>query len=175
VKTPRIFAICGGAGSGKTTTLLRLSESLGGRGLRVGGVLQVAVQDGDLRVGYDLLDVATGEEFAFARRRSSYRSAGLSFTFDPQGWEWAALRIQHAAAQADVVVVDELGKLEARGSGHLPALRSALAAPSAATWFLAVRDLALERVAAELGPLDQVFYLEIAAGERLVERLALLA
>lgn len=169
--TTHIFAICGGAGSGKTTTLQRLCESFEDRGRRVGGVLQVAVQDGNLRVGYNLLDVATGEEFPFARRKSSYRSRGLSFTFDPGGWEWAAHRIRRAAVQADVAVVDELGKLEARGSGHLPALRSALSAPSAATWFLAVRDLALQKVVDELGPLDEVFHLENAAGGSLVEEL----
>ena len=80
------------------------------------------------------------------------RGGGLGYTFEVDGWQWAAQRVRQARRGADVVVVDELGRLEARGEGHLPALTQPLRGERARVWLLCVRADAAAAVQQRLGP-----------------------
>lgn len=158
---PRVrrIALVGRRGVGKTSALMQLVAILTEQGIRVGGVVQPAVHRGGERIGYDLEDPSDGAHFGFARRQGSYEEAELSFAFDVDGWVWANTRIRRARKNADLLVVDELGKLEAQGLGHLPALTERPGDERCAVWLLSVRDLALDRVTEFIGPMDDVIRL----------------
>ena len=138
-----IAAVVGPPGSGKTSLVHRVLERLRETGVRVGGVTQPAIDEAGARTGYRLRDAATGEEIAFAQRASE------GFTFSEEGWAWAHARVAGALAQADCVAVDEVGRLESRGEGHLRTLAMPERAP---TLLLAVREEFADPVAQRLGP-----------------------
>lgn len=171
---PRLAAVVGQRGVGKTRAILRLVDGLRERGLALGGVAQPATHEqgargGEplsecgpsardrhcVRVGYRLRDVATGEEVDFARARPSTpgldSGGGLGFSFEPQGWSRARELIVAARHSADAVVVDELGRLEAEGGGHLPALLEPLERQRAQLYVVAVRADRLEAIMRRLG------------------------
>jgi len=114
--------------SGKTRCLLALVAALKAAGHSVGGIAQPAVHQSDERVGYRLLDVATGETTAFAERvnPSAPAAAGRRYQFEPAAFTRARDLLQRAVLEHPIVCVDELGRLEARGQGHLPGLQQAL-------------------------------------------------
>jgi nucleoside-triphosphatase THEP1 len=147
----RVVAITGSRGSGKTTTLLRLADGLRSAGLRVGGVVQPVVHEGDERVGYDALDLESDQRRVLARRRACTQPDGCGFEFEPDAWSWAAERLRGARRECDVLVADELGHLEGDGRGHLPALLEAAAPERARLWLLGVRRDAMTALGARLG------------------------
>jgi nucleoside-triphosphatase THEP1 len=161
--TARILAVTGLRGSGKTTRAIELGRALSETGASVGGVVQparfCAQSRGKSVEGYDLLDLATGERRPFARaapRRGGGTERGevtpesssnypelerlSGFEFDPEGWIWAGDRIRWAREHCEVLVVDEIGRLEAAGGGHLSALRDAVEQDRASRWILSVRS-----------------------------------
>jgi nucleoside-triphosphatase len=144
-----LAVVTGGRGAGKTTTLARLAALLAARGLRIGGVVQPVEEQQGERVGYLLRDLATGQERPFARRREE---GARGFDFDEKSWAWARQRIVEARRAADVVVVDELGLLEAQGEGHLPALAEPVEPERARLWLLGVRADRAAEIEARLGP-----------------------
>lgn len=150
---PALFLIVGDRGAGKSTTAERAARRLVEAGVVVGGVLQPALRDGDERTGYGLRDLTSGEERPFARRRPRPATSPteLGFEFDVQGWDWARRCILEARRSAGVLVVDELGRLEARGEGHLPALLEPLERERAEVWMLALRADEAEGILARLG------------------------
>ncbi len=144
-------AVVGPPRSGKTTLLTRLTGRLRARGLRVGGITQPTVDESSLPEGYRLRAVATGEERPFARRRAKASAQELGFSFDEAAWSWARQRIRQDRTEMEVVVVDELGKLEARGEGHLPALLEDLEAERRGVLVLGVRADCASAIQARLG------------------------
>lgn len=163
-RTIHRFAVVGDQGAGKTTAVLGLCEALQAAGHRVAGVLQPARHQGQRRVGYDLLDPHDGARFDLATRKASFGPGELCYAFDAEGWGWGARRITRARRDADVLVVDEMGKLEARGHGHLPALQRTVDGEGCGVWVLSVREVALDAVAAALGPFDHVARLDGGPG-----------
>lgn len=155
-RTIHRFAVSGAQGAGKTTAMLDLCEALNADGHEVAGVLQPARHKGRRRVGYDLLDPHDGARFDLARRKPTFGPGELCYAFDDAGWDWGAERIARARRNADVLVVDEMGKLEARGRGHLPALQRAVDGEGCGVWVLSVRAEALDAVTAALGPFEYV-------------------
>ena len=158
--TVQRFAVVGAQGAGKTTAVQHLCDQLRADGHVVAGVLQPARHEGDLRVGYDLLDPSDGARFDLAARKETFGPAELCYAFDEGGWDWGADRIARARREADVLVVDELGKLEARGQGHLPALVRAVDDERCAVWVLSVREGAAAAVSDALGGFDHVARLD---------------
>ena len=163
---PCTFALTGGRETGKSSALAAFVVKVEKMGWRVGGVLQPAVHEGGERIGYDLLDVADGQRFPFARKKVVVGPGELSYAFDARGWTWARGRIRRARRTADLLVVDVLGKLEARGEGHMPALTPPRErGERALVWVLAVRDVALPSVQRQVGPAEAVFPLAVLGRE----------
>lgn len=152
----RLVVVEGAPGAGKTTAVAGLAAALRARGLAVGGVVQPALPEGGEepgpgapRPGYDLEDLASGERRRFARRREG---GARGFDFDDEAWAWAAARIVRAQQGCDVVIVDELGRLEAGGGGHVPSIAALADRPGRAAVLLgAVRDRCVEPLAAFVG------------------------
>lgn len=150
--TPSVLAITGEPGEGKTTALRELAGALEERGWPVGGVVQVAFGPPHERAGYRLLDLETGDGFPFAHRRQHRAPGELAFAFDPTGWDWARARILAARRRRSVVLVDEMGRLEARGRGHLPALLAPLSPERSRLWVLGLRREVRAPIEDRLGP-----------------------
>lgn len=141
------LAVTGDRRSGKTTKLKRLVTALTARGVKVGGILQPAADDSPEPEGYFVEDIRTRERKELARRLSSPDESGLIFKFNPAAWEWAALKISEARRTCDVLIVDEVGRLEAAGKGHLPALLKEIPDETVFSRLLCVRTDCFGRVA----------------------------
>lgn len=114
----RILVVIGAPGSGKTQSLERLAGLVAG----ARGFVQHADAAQGQRRAYTLVNLADGE-----RRIVAWRSTiDEPYTFDEQVFERAAAWIE----PAPLLVLDELGKLEAEGEGHARALHRALATAS---------------------------------------------
>lgn len=126
--------ISGAKGTRKSETATRLAELLGARGLTVGGVVQQSTHESDDRVLYRARRL--GEPplvIPLARRGSPPEGARpeaactfCSFVFDRDAFTEAGGWIREAAAHADVVVIDEVSKLEVSRGGHHDAIAAAL-------------------------------------------------
>jgi len=126
----RIKAIflTGRPGVGKTTVVLRAVELLRAEGARVGGMISREVREGGRRVGFEIIDLATGRRGWLAHvnqptgpRLGKYR-VNLA---DLEGVGVAAIR--EAVEGADLVVIDEVGPMELFSREFVRAVEEALA------------------------------------------------
>ncbi|MCA9665321.1 MAG: hypothetical protein KC503_07025 [Myxococcales bacterium] len=132
-------------------------------GLRVGGFEQRVLAD-----GFELVDLLEGERCTLASRTTDSPDIcdfAFAETAIALGRSWIA---RAAAARADVLLL-EVGKLEARGEVHWPAVLDALRGPQALV-VLRVRPDVLFAVADKL--VDPVEGLELPADEVEIDRFA---
>jgi nucleoside-triphosphatase THEP1 len=94
-------------------------------------VVQEPVVENGQRVGYRALRIGGGGEIGVARPPTASRAGSeeeyCSYLFDAAAFATARGWIEEAATTAQVVIVDEVSKLEVAGRGHHDAVRSALA------------------------------------------------
>ncbi len=109
----RFIFVTGRPGIGKTSVLLRAVSALKTMGYKVGGMISREVREGGVRVGFEVVDFYTGQRGWLAHvnqpvgpQVSKYR-VNLN-DLDAIG----ANSILHAIANADIVVVDEIGPME---------------------------------------------------------------
>ena len=152
MQKPIRIAITGGTHTGKTSFLRTLASHLYGSGHDVGGIIELPVFKGENRIGYDFVDLKTGELCRIANKRPS----GYGYDFCEEAWDWAARRLFQSV---EVMFVDELGRLEADGKGLMPSLQQAMKHHEFHL-IAAVRMDALERIAQELGGFDNVFTID---------------
>lgn len=91
------------------------------RGLRVAGVSQEPVVEDGIRTGHVLRRLGTGETVPVSATSPSRVAATESFCgfhFDGAAFARARAWVAADAGAADVVVVDEVSKLEVAGRGH---------------------------------------------------------
>lgn len=120
---------------GKTTRFLQLIERIKALGLKVGGICQPESQG-----VYFARDIGSKEQQWIAERK------GDSVFFNPEAFHWAAQRIMQARRSCDVLVVDEIGRLESFGKGHMPAVIQPIDDEKAFLHLLCVRKDAFNRV-----------------------------
>jgi nucleoside-triphosphatase THEP1 len=81
-----------------------------------------------------------------------------SYSFDAEALAWAAGVVEEAIALGDLLIVDEIGKLELwRGVGLAPALPP-LAAGRAGRALVLVRDFLLAELQTRLGTVAQLVF-----------------
>ena len=122
-----VILVTGGKHCGKTTLVADFIASVSGRGLRIAGILARGLWRDNLRAGFDLVDLSDGSICRLARRRHHPDPHHhLMFDFLETGMRAGTQALDpRRCRRADMVVVDEVGKLEARGDGwatHINAL-----------------------------------------------------
>ena len=120
------------------------------------GFVQLGERESGRKVGFRLRDIATGEEAALAiLGERSEGDFGTRFRFLDEGFQLgreALARVQPGG----VVIVDELGPVELRGAGHMPAVQRAVKAPGIAGAVVVVRRPLVPGLLAALEASDAV-------------------
>lgn len=124
------FLITGPPRSGKTSIIERTMSILRERGLRAGGIYCPEIREGGVRLGFNIIDIMTGEQRVLAHvnqregpQVSKYRVNITSVD------ELSERAIKRALGEADFVVIDEIAPMEVYSEGFRRAVRSALNSP----------------------------------------------
>ena len=136
---PLVVVVTGKPGVGKTPAMRGTAAALRERGVPVAGFVQIPVWGEGGKGGYLVRDAASGEERTLAVKVGEGRGEhGTPFRFEPTGFVFASGALERARA-GSVLILDELGPVELRGGGHMPAVRHALARPGLAAVVATVR------------------------------------
>ena len=108
-----IVVLTGQVGAGKSTVCRRLTQLVADSGRTVGGVLT----EKDVRGNLTVMDLKTGDSACLAKRIEESGSIKVGgYFFCPDGIRFGQRAIENSAS-ADLLLVDEIGPLEAAGSG----------------------------------------------------------
>ncbi|NLA50006.1 MAG: hypothetical protein GX876_11165 [Bacteroidales bacterium] len=143
----KIFIVCGPRGRGKTTFVRKVIDLLREKNLSVSGILAEALMDGPASKGYDIVNLETGERQAFLRSEDKCGNGRIGrFYVYPKGLEGGkTLFAGLISARTDLVVIDEVGRLELRGGGWHDSLTNLLG-KSEHNILITVRRELVERV-----------------------------
>lgn len=160
MREARIGLLTGPVGVGKTTVAERVVGLARRQGLTCGGLLAPAMEDRcGQKVGIWGVDIGTGERRILARTDRDLGGPSVGpYSFQAEALGWAVTVIRQSLHPSDLVVVDEIGKLELwQGIGLAPILPR-LAAGEAKRSLVLVRDFLLAELQARLGPGAQIVF-----------------
>lgn len=105
--------LTGSPGIGKTTVLMKAVDTLKKKGYRVGGMISSEVRIGDSRVGFEIIDLLTGQRgmLAHINQREGPQVSKYRVNLHDLA-QVGARAIARAAKEADVVCCDEVGPME---------------------------------------------------------------
>ena len=110
---PVKIGITGLPGSGKTQTLLRIIQLLEQEGIKVGGMVTEPIVEKQRRTGFRITDWLTKENSVFAHEGLKSRVRSGRYGVDLHALEDLGTRaLAGARESADVIVIDEVGKME---------------------------------------------------------------
>jgi nucleoside-triphosphatase len=109
---PNNILISGRPGSGKTTLVVKLVEKLSMEGFKAGGFVTEEIREGSNRVGFGIRDLG-GETAVLAHIDYKGKPRVGKYGVDIEAFEGIALRaLETGKDQADLLVVDEIGRME---------------------------------------------------------------
>ena len=146
---PCKIAITGGRHVGKTTALLKIYKQAAANRLDIAGFVELAVFNGSDRTGYRFMDICTNETSDVAQRLDPN-----GYKFYDEAWQWAEQKLLASENHA-ILIIDELGRLEAQNQGLMPALRASMARHPRHL-IAAVRDDALDAIASSIDGFDAI-------------------
>lgn len=109
----RILILTGNPGVGKTTVLIKTVDALKAYGFHVGGMISRETREGDLRVGFEIIDLTNSKRgwLAHANQKTGPRVGKYHVNIeDLNGVGTRA--IAEAVENCDVIVIDEIGPME---------------------------------------------------------------
>ncbi len=121
------IGITGLPGSGKTYALLRVIEMLQNDELRIGGMINEPIEDGRHKVGFTVKDLATGDNAVFASTSIESKVMVGKIGVDLSKLEEIGVKaIRDACQSCDIIVIDEVGKMEVESESFIEAVKEAL-------------------------------------------------
>ena len=121
------IGITGLPGAGKTKTLQRVIEMLAIEELKIGGMINDPIMDGRRKVGFSVRNIVTGESQIFAHLDIESRIMDGKMGVDLQKFESIAVKaIRDACDVCDVIVIDEVGKVEVESQPFIDSVKHAL-------------------------------------------------
>jgi nucleoside-triphosphatase len=106
--------LTGGSGIGKTTLCLNLAEKLRKQGISCGGVVSREIREGGARVGFEFVDMESGEIYPLSSILGQGPRVG-KYHVNLDGISRAIAAVD--GTRANVVFLDELGPLELKSPG----------------------------------------------------------
>src|SRR3990170_4688403 len=158
------IGITGLPGAGKTYALLKVIEMLEADGLKVGGMITEPIVKRNRREGFYVMDYATKEKRVFASREIESKTMVGRYGVDITALEEVGVNaLRNATENADVIVIDEVGKMEVESPNFVQSVKDALDAdkPLILTLHKKSRNPLLQDIRRRKGPLprgDVPFY-----------------
>ena len=155
-----IGILTGPVGIGKTTIAERVIGMARRQGILGGGLLAPAMKNScGQKVGIWGMDAMTAERRILARTDRTLGGPTIGpYSFDTQALNWSIDVLRNAILTCDLVVVDEIGKLELwQGIGLAPILPH-LARGEAHNALILVRDSLLSELQTRLQPVEQAVF-----------------
>jgi nucleoside-triphosphatase THEP1 len=107
-RSPRIL-ITGSPGSGKSTLVAKLIEDVHAR--RIAGLSTPEIRRGRTRVGFKMIDLASGEEEILASTSGKGPTVG-KYHVNVAGVDEMVRKIESSLDTAEFIFIDEIGKME---------------------------------------------------------------
>lgn len=123
---PGVFIITGKIGSGKTTCIKKLAEKLNAENVSVGGIYTLRIMENGETTGYTMVDISSGnqEKLLDINGNDQQEKIGKYF-ISAEAIDRGNRALQQTNAQ--LMVIDEVGKLELNGGGWSEILGKLLA------------------------------------------------
>jgi nucleoside-triphosphatase THEP1 len=166
----RRIILTGAVQCGKSTLAEKLINRLETKDITMAGILARGLWKNNQREGFDLMDIRTGKVTPLARRSAELAPPNkdkIPFSFFEQGVTAGYDALSVAACKtAEVILVDEIGKLEARGLGWASCL-SPLLTLSRSLHIWIVRENLVRQVC-RIWPVEQTMVIHAAALDALL-------
>ena len=123
------IGITGLPGSGKTYTLKRVIEMLTNddEDLSIGGMIDEKITDGRREVAVKVRNILSGEEVIFANPENESRITVGNLGVDLSLFESVAIdAIRNACETCDLIIIDEVGKVEVESQAFVDVVKEAL-------------------------------------------------
>lgn len=121
------YLVTGPPRSGKTTVIERTLDRLTDAGVTAGGLYSPEIRVDGERVGFDLVDVATGERATLAHVDRESGPAVGNYRVDVDSVDdLAGQALSHAGTDADLFVVDEIASMQLHSDVFVTELESLL-------------------------------------------------
>ncbi|MEM2440695.1 MAG: NTPase [Candidatus Bathyarchaeia archaeon] len=109
----RILLLTGSPGVGKTTLLLKVVDALRSRGYSVGGMVSREVRAGGTRIGFEILDLASGKRGWLAHVNQKIGPQVGKYRVNIADLDSVGVEaILKALRECDIIAVDEIGPME---------------------------------------------------------------
>lgn len=123
------IGITGLPGAGKTHALRRVVEMLEGEGIKVGGMITDAIVEKGKKVGFMVQDLLSKKEGVLAHLNMKSEIRFMDYGVDIDVLDSIGVNaIESSILNADVIVIDEVGKLEVESPNFVKAVKDALEA-----------------------------------------------
>ncbi len=121
------IGITGLPNSGKTQALLKVIAMLEEKELTVGGMLTKALIENKRRVGFSVIDWRTKESGVLAHVDFESKIAVGRYKVDLEALEAVGVKsIIEATEDAEIIIIDEIGKMEVESEAFVKAVRDAM-------------------------------------------------
>jgi nucleoside-triphosphatase len=123
------IGITGLPGSGKTYALLRVIEMLKEEELLIGGMIDEPIEEGRKKTGFTVRNLLTGEKQVFASTEIESKLVIGKIGVDLAKMEEVGVKaIKEAVEKCDIIVIDEVGKMEVESEAFVEAVKESLEA-----------------------------------------------
>jgi len=161
------IAVTGSPGIGKSTLVAKVAA---GAGMRVGGVLARDKRYKDRRIGFELLDLASGAVGVLADETGSGPQLG-KYRVHPEDLDGLGARAIENALKCELIVVDEVGPMELSSHRFVSAVEMAIA--SSRPMLVVLHEWSNHRLAKKIRSTFQVITVTRENREALVDEIAL--